>query len=278
MFTGLVAGRGVVIDVRPEAADVKTARPEAADVRTARPHVAGSNSPVPLSIAPALGATGGGSGPPVSSPSPPRPEQEHWRPQAAASGTETQSHLETPIRLTIRIPAEFGSTGKLGESVCINGCCLTAVAFERQGEQWAFQAGSETLSKTNLGQLKPGDVVNLERALPADGRLGGHLVQGHVDGVGHVDRIERDGEWVTMWFRGPEPLVGQLVPKGSVAVDGVSLTVVDVERERFSVALVPHTLDVTTLGVRKPGDSVNLETDIIGKYIQKYLAAIQQGK
>jgi len=215
MFTGLVAGRGVVNDVRPDAAGLDS---------------------------PAL------------------------------------HPIDKPIRLTIRVPADFGSDGKLGESVCINGCCLTAVAFEGQGAQWAFQAGSETLAKTNLGALQTGDVVNLERALPADGRLGGHFVQGHVDGVGHVDRSERDGEWVTMWFRAPEPLVAQLVPKGSVAVDGVSLTVVNVERGRFSVALVPHTLEVTTLGVRKPGDSVNLETDIIGKYIQKYLGAIQQGK
>jgi riboflavin synthase len=215
MFTGLVAGRGVVNDVRPDAAGLD------------------------------------------SSALPP---------------------IDKPIRLTIRVPADFGGAGRLGESVCVNGCCLTAVAFEHTGEQWAFQAGSETLAKTNLGALQTGDVVNLERALPADGRLGGHFVQGHVDGVGHVDRTERDGEWVTMWFRAPEPLVAQLVPKGSVAVDGVSLTVVNVERGRFSVALVPHTLEVTTLGVRKPGDSVNLETDIIGKYIQKYLGAIQQGK
>src|SRR5580704_10176118 len=215
MFTGLVAGRGVVNDVRPDAA--------------------GPDSP-------AL--------PPI----------------------------DKPIRLTIRVPADFGGAGRVGESVCINGCCLTAVAFEGKGEQWAFQAGRETLSKTNLGTLQTGDVVNLERALPADGRLGGHFVQGHVDGVGHVDRSEREGEWVTMWFRAPEPLVAQLVPKGSVAVDGVSLTVVNVQRGRFSVALVPHTLEVTTLGIRKPGDSVNLETDILGKYVQKFLLETKQGE
>jgi riboflavin synthase len=215
MFTGLVAGRGVVCDVRPE---------------------------------------------------------------AAGPDSSALSQAGTPIRLTIRVPADFGGEGRLGESVCINGCCLTAVAFEGQGEQWAFQAGSETLSKTNLGLLRIGDVVNLERALPVDGRFGGHFVQGHVDGVGHVDRTQRDGEWVTMWFRAPEPLVHQLVPKGSVAVDGVSLTVVNVERGRFSVALVPHTLEVTTLGIRKPGDSVNLETDILGKYVQKFLLETKQGK
>jgi riboflavin synthase len=215
MFTGLVAGRGVVRDVRPEAAGSSSVAPSPSDI---------------------------------------------------------------PIRLTIRVPSDFGSDGRLGESVCINGCCLTAVAFDASGEEWAFQAGSETLSKTNLGELRAGDVVNLERAMPADGRLGGHIVQGHVDGVGQVELSERDGEWVTMWFRGPVSLIDQLVPKGSVAVDGVSLTVVDVERGRFSVALVPHTLDVTTLGVRRPGDSVNLETDILGKYVQKYLSSIQQGK
>jgi riboflavin synthase len=221
MFTGLVAGRGVVCDVRSDAA--------------------GAN---PSALV----------------------ESSAWAP------------VDKPIRLTIRVPADFGGEGRLGESVCINGCCLTAVAFEGSGENWAFQAGSETLSKTNLGLIRPGDVVNLERALPVDGRFGGHFVQGHVDGVGHVDRTDRDGEWVTMWFRAPEPLVHQLVPKGSVAVDGVSLTVVNVERGRFSVALVPHTLEVTTLGIRKPGDSVNLETDILGKYVQKFLVETRPGE
>jgi riboflavin synthase len=200
------------------------------------------------------------------------------RPDAAGPASPALPQVDQPIWLTIRVPADFGSEGKLGESVCINGCCLTAVAFEGKGELWAFQAGSETLSKTNLGLLRPGDVVNLERALPVDGRFGGHFVQGHVDGVGHVDRTDRDGEWVTMWFRAPEPLTDQLVSKGSVAVDGVSLTVVNVERGRFSVALVPHTLEVTTLGIRKPGDSVNLETDILGKYVQKFLLETDAGK
>ncbi len=231
MFTGLVAGRGVVCDVRPEAAGAKSVRPEAA----------GPDSSALV--------------------------ESSARPQA-----------DTPIRLTIRVPADFGGEGRLGESVCINGCCLTAVAFEGSGENWAFQAGSETLSKTNLGLIRPGDVVNLERALPVDGRFGGHFVQGHVDGVGHVDRTDRDGEWVTMWFRAPEPIIEQLVPKGSVAVDGVSLTVVNVERGRFSVALVPHTLEVTTLGIRKPGDSVNVETDILGKYVHKFLVETRPGE
>lgn len=159
---------------------------------------------------------------------------------------------------------------QLGDSVAINGCCLTVIEMKLDG--WSFQAGTETLSKTNLGSLRVGDAVNLERSLPVNGRLGGHFVQGHVDGVGQIDAIEREGEWIAMWFRVPEPLSRLMVSKGSVAVDGISLTVVHVERERFSVALIPHTLSVTTLGARKVGDCVNIETDILGKYVQKLLA------
>jgi riboflavin synthase len=157
----------------------------------------------------------------------------------------------------------------IGDSIAINGCCLTVVFFDET--RWEFQAGEETLSKTSLGQLQVGSPVNLERSLPANGRLGGHFVQGHVDGTATVDSAEVDGEWVTIWFRVPRELASQLVPKGSVAVDGVSLTVVDVEEDRFSVALIPHTLDVTTLGIRKAGDRVNIETDILGKYVQKFM-------
>ncbi|HEX6984473.1 MAG TPA: riboflavin synthase, partial [Planctomycetaceae bacterium] len=160
---------------------------------------------------------------------------------------------------------------RLGDSVAINGCCLTAVAVD--GPRWSFQAGAETLSKTNLGRLRPGDAVNLERALPATGRFGGHIVQGHVDGVGTVRSIERHGDWVDMAFSLPPQLAEQLVPKGSVAVDGVSLTVVNAGPDGFNVALIPHTLAETTLGRRAAGDVVNIETDILGKYVQKLLAA-----
>ena len=180
------------------------------------------------------------------------------------------------LRLVIAPPApmlggEDADRCRLGDSVAINGCCLTVI--EIRHDCWSFQAGTETLSKTNLGRLVVGDAVNLERSLPVNGRLGGHFVQGHVDGVGQVDVIDHDGEWVAMWFRVPETLARLMVPKGSVAVDGISLTVVNVERDRFSVALIPHTLGVTTLGVRVIGDSVNIETDILGKYVQKFLAA-----
>lgn len=162
-----------------------------------------------------------------------------------------------------------GAGCALGDSVSISGCCLTVVSIDNGC--WSFQAGPETLAKTNLGRLRPGDLVNLERSLPVNGRLGGHFVQGHVDGVGIVDERNSDGDWVTMWFRVPPFLAQQMVPKGSVAVDGISLTLVQVEAKRFSVALIPHTLQVTTLGQRQPGDFVNIETDILAKYVQKLM-------
>ena len=167
-----------------------------------------------------------------------------------------------------------GNTGAgIGDSVAISGCCLTIVRIDEQG--WTFQAGEETLSKTSLGQLEVGDEVNLERSMPVNGRLGGHFVQGHIDGTGIVDDIQQDGEWTTMWFRVPKSLTQQMVGKGSVAVDGISLTLVEVEPERFSVALIPHTLEVTTLGQKRVGDPVNIETDILGKYVLKMLAEVR---
>lgn len=158
---------------------------------------------------------------------------------------------------------------RLGDSVALNGCCLTVIDLD--SDLWSFQAGTETLSKTNLGNLKVGDEVNLERSLPVHARLGGHFVQGHVDGVGTVAEIAHEGDWVTMQFEVPEELADLMVPKGSVAVDGVSLTLVEVTATRFSIALIPHTLEVTTLGRRRVGDRVNIETDILGKYVQKFL-------
>jgi riboflavin synthase len=173
------------------------------------------------------------------------------------------------IRLVVAPPAGMNSPCAIGDSVAINGCCLTVI--ERSGAHWQFQAGPETLAKTNLGLLHPGMRVNLERSLPVNGRLGGHFVQGHVDGVGRVERITPTGEWVTIEFAVPAALERQMVPKGSIAIDGVSLTLVTVERERFSVALIPHTLEVTTLGILQPGDTVNIETDILAKYVEKLL-------
>ena len=187
-------------------------------------------------------------------------------------GTIAEVVAEGPgTRLAISPPATMLERTSPGDSVAINGCCLTVVAA--YAGRWTFQAGPETLSRTNLGLLRPGDTVNLERALAADARLGGHFVQGHIDGCGAVERILREGPWVTIWFRAPADLTAQMVSKGSVAVDGVSLTLVAVEAERFSVALIPHTLQVTTLGTRREHDRVNIETDILGKYVQKMLSS-----
>ena len=158
----------------------------------------------------------------------------------------------------------------IGESVAVNGACLTVV--RRDGETFDFQVGPETLQRTNLGTLRPGDRVNLERSLRLSDRLGGHLVQGHIDGLGHIASRERQGDWEGVWVRCPEALAAQMVSKGSVAVDGVSLTLVDVTRDSFSVALIPHTLAHTTLGFKAQGASVNLETDLLAKYVWKYLA------
>ncbi len=177
------------------------------------------------------------------------------------------------IRLTIVPPALMvnpADPAKVGDSVAINGCCLTIIEINAVG--WSFQAGTETLSKTNLGRLQADDPVNLERALLVTARLGGHFVQGHVDGVGSVAAIATEGDWITMDFSTPPALARQMVTKGSVCVDGVSLTVVTVSDDSFRVALIPHTLAMTTLGVRRVGDPVNLETDILGKYVERLLA------
>ena len=179
------------------------------------------------------------------------------------------------LRLTVRPACEFPADSRIGESIALNGCCLTLVSCAESA--WGFQAGFETLAKTNLGRLQPGDFVNWERSLLVGGRLGGHFVQGHIDGVAVVDAIVPSGEWLTMWFRLPESLARMLVPKGSAAVDGVSLTVVAAERDRFSVMLIPHTLEATTLGLRGVGDPVNIETDVLGKYVSRLLETQETG-
>ncbi|HVT29448.1 MAG TPA: riboflavin synthase [Lacipirellulaceae bacterium] len=170
------------------------------------------------------------------------------------------------MRLVILEP-RIATGAKTGDSIAINGCCLTVVEVTR--DRLSFQAGEETLSRTNLGELAPGAVVNLEQSLRAGDAIGGHFVMGHIDAVGTVYSRHDDADWCTMWFRAPAAQLGQMASKGSVAVDGVSLTLVDVENDRFSVALIPHTLSVTTLGRRKVGDRVNIETDVLAKYVQR---------
>lgn len=163
----------------------------------------------------------------------------------------------------------------VGDSVAVNGACLTVVSAD--ATTLAFEAIKETLDLTSLGALEVGSAVNLERAMRADGRLDGHIVQGHVDGVGSVREIDRKGEDVRFSVRCGADVAQYLVPKGSITIDGVSLTVVNVDADGFDVALIPHTLDVTTLGERKPGDSVNLEADVLGKYVKKYLERLSPG-
>ncbi len=156
-----------------------------------------------------------------------------------------------------------------GESIAVNGCCLTVVAID--GDRFEVQAGPETLARTNLGARRAGDRVNLERALKVGDRLGGHFVQGHVDTTAILRERRPEGEWEFLAFTIDPAWTPLLVPKGSIAVDGVSLTLVDVAPDGFSVMLIPHTLAVTTLGVIRPGDSVNIETDMLARHVQKLL-------
>ncbi len=158
----------------------------------------------------------------------------------------------------------------IGDSICINGCCLTVVAINHV--QMDFEAGQETLSRTNLCDLQIGSLVNLERSLAVGDRLGGHYVTGHIDAVGSLIERSDDPPWAHLRFEMPSRLASQVAAKGSIAIDGISLTVVDVDDHSFSVALIPHTLQVTTLGHRTTGDKINLETDILAKYVQRSLA------
>ncbi|HMO86385.1 MAG TPA: riboflavin synthase [Lacipirellulaceae bacterium] len=173
------------------------------------------------------------------------------------------------VRLVLAAP-DVAAAARVGDSVAINGCCLTVVAV--QGDALAFDAGPETLARTNLGRLQVEDAVNVETSLRLGDPLGGHLVTGHIDGLGRIDQRRDDADWRELWIAAPTPLLRQMASKGSVAVDGVSLTLVDVDNRRFSVALIPHTLAVTTLGVRDVGDEVNLETDVLAKYVERQLA------
>lgn len=159
----------------------------------------------------------------------------------------------------------------IGASVAIDGACLTATAFEKTIA--LFDVSAETLSRTTLGLLSAGDSVNIEPALAAGDPLGGHIVQGHVDGVGTLDSITPSGESKEYRFRAPREIIRDLITKGSIAVNGVSLTVTALDGGSFGVALIPHTLSSTTLGRMKPGDKVNIETDLIGKYVRRHLGA-----
>lgn len=172
------------------------------------------------------------------------------------------------IRLIIERPATFEDI-RLGDSIAIQGCCLTVIALDEK--TISFQAGLETLSKTTLGSLHSGSPVNVERSLQLGDRIGGHLVTGHVDGRGCVQEIRMNADWSDLVFKAPVELMVQMASKASITVDGVSLTLVDVTDATFSVALIPHTLQATTLGLLKIGDAVNLETDLMAKYVSRQL-------
>lgn len=158
---------------------------------------------------------------------------------------------------------------QLGDSIAVDGACLTVTAFDTNG--FSLQISPETFARTTLGRLKPGEAVNLERAMQLGGRLGGHFVLGHVDGVGKVEKVQDQGEFQVWTFRAPDEVSKYLVPKGSVTIDGISLTVVEPAGDSFSVAVIPATLSKTTLSRKRPGDAVNMEADMIGKHIFHYL-------
>ena len=179
----------------------------------------------------------------------------------AVSALEPAAHGGARLVISASLVTEGA---RIGDSIAVNGCCLTVI--DLGPDWWAADAVAETLARTNLGSLTAGDRVNLERPLPVGGRLGGHLVQGHVDGIGEVVdpapdlRIVAGGE-----------ILQYVVEKGSITVDGVSLTVVSALPDGFTVAVIPHTMAVTTLGTRLPGDAVNLEADVIAKYTERLL-------
>ena len=173
------------------------------------------------------------------------------------------------MHLSIDVSPPFEDL-QVGESIAVDGTCLTAV--EPDGARLTLDISPETLRRTTLGERRSGDPVNLERALRLADRLGGHLVTGHIDDVGRVARIQEQGPFVELHFTVPANLARYLVEKGSVAVDGISLTVVSCSAKGFSVALIPATLKQTTLARRRPGDRVNIETDLLGKYVEKLLA------
>ncbi|WP_042684399.1 riboflavin synthase [Candidatus Nitrosotenuis chungbukensis] len=177
---------------------------------------------------------------------------------------------KTDNRSAVKMTVDLGKHArglKIGQSVALNGVCLTVTGISNS--KCNFEMIEETTKKTDLGNLKEGGVINIERSLKVGDRMEGHFVLGHVDGVGIIKKIERKPKEIKIWFEIPRNLAKFVVQKGSIAVDGISLTVVDVRKNLASVCLIPHTVDVTNFHTRKIGDKVNIETDILGKYILK---------
>jgi len=177
-------------------------------------------------------------------------------------------------RLTLSASTVLGGT-VLGDSISVNGVCLTVVEMGKA--EFSADVALETLKVTNLGDLSVGQQVNLERALQLSARIGGHLVSGHVDAVGRIRTKKQEGNSWRIAIDTPASALRYIIKKGSVAIDGISLTVADVDATGFSIAMIPHTAKLTTLGAKHAGDSVNLETDLIGKYVEKLLAGRIEG-
>jgi riboflavin synthase len=176
----------------------------------------------------------------------------------------------TKNRSAIQMIVDLGKHGKglkIGQSVALNGVCLTVTKLSKTG--CTFEMIEETTKKTDLGNLKPGGIVNIERSLKAGDRLEGHFVLGHVDGVGIIKKVQKKSKEVQVWFEVPKNLSKYVVKKGSIAIDGISLTVVDLKKNLASVCIIPHTIEVTNFKTKHIGDKVNIETDILGKYILK---------
>ena len=176
----------------------------------------------------------------------------------------------TKNRSAIQMTIDLGSKVKglkIGQSVAINGVCLTATKLNKS--KCIFEMIDETTKKTDLGNLKIGGIVNIERSLKAGDRLEGHFVLGHVDGVGIIKKIQKKPKEVQVWIEIPKSLARYVVKKGSIAIDGISLTIVDVKKNQLLVCLIPHTIDITNFKTKIVGDKVNIETDILGKYILK---------
>lgn len=188
---------------------------------------------------------------------------------------EEQGRVLTPPRNgKLSLAASKVTEGlALGDSIAVNGVCLTVSAFS--GQRFTADVMPETLHRSNLGELRIGSLVNLERALPATGRFGGHFVSGHTDGVGSLLSVRPEGNALIFSIRAAPELLRGIVEKGSVAIDGISLTVVEVTETLFSVSVIPHTAAVTTLAGKRPGDRLNLETDMIGKYVLRALSLAQ---
>jgi riboflavin synthase len=179
-----------------------------------------------------------------------------------SKNTKTRSAIQMTVNL-----GKHAKGLKIGQSVALNGVCLTATKLSKSN--CIFEMIEETTLKTDLGNLKPGDIVNIERSLKTGDRLEGHFVLGHVDGVGIIKKIQNKPKEVQVWFEIPKKLSKYVVKKGSIAVDGISLTVVDVKNNLASVCLIPHTIEITNFKTKNVGDKLNIETDILGKYILK---------